>query len=273
MQNIAQDLRKRAKTIGYVPTMGALHEGHLRLIRQAQRENDIVVVSIFVNPIQFSPAEDFSRYPRPIKQDISLCRRENVDFLFYPRGKEMYPLGFKTYVLVEQLGDVLCGASRRGHFRGVATVVTKFFNILQPDRAYFGQKDAQQAIIIQRMVEDLNMPIKIRVMPIVRHKSGLALSSRNIYLNEQERQDALCLSQALKFAKDLVKSGERDCQIVTEKIREFMESKKTARIEYISIVDFKNLKPVEKISDKCLIALAVHFGKTRLIDNIVVKPS
>jgi len=271
MQEIVRGLKLKNKTIGFVPTMGALHEGHLSLIRKARKENDFVVLSIFVNPIQFGPTEDFSRYPRPMKQDIHLCRKHNVDFLFYPGAKLMYPLGFKTYVVVEQLSDVLCGTARCGHFRGVATVVAKLFNILQPDRAYFGRKDAQQAIIIQKMVEDLNMPIRIRVMPIVRHRNGLALSSRNIYLNEKERQEALCLPQALKFAKDLIKSGERSSQCIIKKIGEFIGSKKTARIEYISIVDLKNLKPLEKIADKCLIALAVRIGKTRLIDNIVVK--
>lgn len=271
MQKIVQRLKLRNKTIGFVPTMGALHEGHLSLIRRARRENDFVMVSIFVNPIQFGAREDFSRYPRPIKQDISLCQKENVDFLFYPARKEMYPLGFKTYVVVEQLGDVLCGASRRGHFRGVATVVTKFFNILQPARAYFGQKDAQQAIIIQRMAEDLNMPIKIRVMPIVRQRSGLALSSRNIYLNDEETERALSLSQALKLAKRLIKSGEKNSKSIIDKMTEFLRSERNLKIEYISIVDLDNLKPVEKIIKNCLIALAVHIGKTRIIDNILIK--
>ncbi len=273
MQQTARALKDRNKTIGFVPTMGALHEGHLSLIRIARKENNFVVVSIFVNPIQFGAREDFSRYPRPIKQDISLCQKENVDFLFYPARKEMYPLGFKTYVVVEQLGDVLCGASRRGHFRGVATVVTKFFNILQPDRAYFGQKDAQQAIIIQRMVKDLNMSIKIRVMPIVRQRSGLALSSRNIYLNDEETERALSLSQALKLAKRLIKSGEKNSKSIIDKMTEFLRSEGNLKIEYISIVDLDNLKPVEKIIKNCLIALAVHIGKTRLIDNIIVKPN
>lgn len=273
MQNIAQDLKKKGKTIGFVPTMGALHEGHLGLIRGAQKENDITVVSIFVNPIQFGPTEDFSRYPRPLKQDTAFCLKQKVDLLFYPPANQMYKMGFKTYVEVEELSNVLCGVERKDHFRGVATVVCKLFNIVQPDSAYFGQKDAQQAIIIQRMVKDLNMPIRIRVMPIVRHRNGLALSSRNVYLDEQERQDALCLSEALKHAKNLIKSGERNCQIIIKKLREFIESKKTARIEYVSIVDFNNLKPIERIIDKCLIALAVRIGKTRLIDNIIVKPN
>lgn len=273
MQKIVGGLKKRSKTIGFVPTMGALHEGHLSLIRRARKENDITVVSIFVNPIQFGPTEDFSRYPRPLKQDTALCSKQKVDLLFYPSANQMYKMGFKTYVEVKELSNVLCGVERKEHFRGVATVVCKLFNIVQPDSAYFGQKDAQQAIIIQRMVEDLNMPIRIKVMPIVRDRAGLALSSRNVYLAEQERQDALCLSETLKMAKDLIKSGERNCQIIIKKLRDFIESKRTVRIEYVSIVDLENLKPVERIVDKCLIALAVRIGKTRLIDNVIVKPN
>jgi pantoate--beta-alanine ligase len=272
MQKIAQGLKRRNKTIGFVPTMGALHEGHLSLIRQANKENDIIVVSIFVNPIQFGPREDFSCYPRPLKEDRALCLKQKVDLLFYPTANQMYKMGFKTYVEVKDLSNVLCGVKRKGHFRGVATVVCKLFNIVQPDSAYFGQKDAQQAIIIQRMVKDLNIPIRIRLMPTVRQRNGLALSSRNLYLDKQERQDALCLSEALKRAKNLIKSGERNCQIIIKKLRELIESKKTARLEYVSIVDLENLKPMKKIKDKCLIALAVCIGKTRLIDNMVVKP-
>jgi len=287
LRKIIPLLRKykvRNKSIGFVPTMGALHKGHLSLIREARKENDIVVVSIFVNPVQFGPKwlwlseakprpsglEDFRRYPRPIKKDLSFCLKEGVDFVFLPKVKEMYPEGFKTYVMVEELSDVLCGKSRPGHFRGVATVVTKLLNIVGPDNAYFGQKDAQQAIIIKRMVKDLNIPARIKVMPTVRGKDGLALSSRNTYLSEKERKDALVLSRSLKLARDLIKRREKRAKKVILSMRQLIQRKKKAKIDYIDIVDISTLKPVKKISKNCLIALAVQIGKTRLIDNIII---
>lgn len=286
MTEVLRKLKLKSRTIGFVPTMGALHRGHLSLIRQARRENDIAVVSIFVNPAQFVPGEDFGRYPRPIGKDVACCRKEKVDFIFYPKAKDLYPQDFKTSVTVEQLSNVLCGKSRPGHFRGVATVVTKLFNIVHPDIAYFGQKDAQQAIIIKRLVCDLNIPTKIRVMPIIREKDGLAMSSRNTYLNQQERKDALVLFQSLNLAKNLIKKGERNTARVIRSMREVIATKKSAkidgstsltinlersrRIDYISIVDPRDLKPVKKIFNGCLIALAVRIGKTRLIDNTIV---
>lgn len=260
----------KGKTIGFVPTMGALHKGHLSLIRQAHRENDIVVVSIFVNPAQFGAKEDFKHYPRPIKKDITLCKEEGVDFIFYPTASRMYPDGFRTYVNVEELSDCLCGKSRPGHFKGVATVVTKLFNIVLPDVAYFGQKDAQQALIIRRMTQDLNFPIRIKVIPIIRDKDGLALSSRNVYLNERERKDAVVLFNSLNLARDLINRGVRDTAKIIGLMKQLIYKKKSAKIDYISIVDTDNLKPLNKISAKALVALAVWTGKTRLIDNMVI---
>jgi pantoate--beta-alanine ligase len=258
------------KTIGFVPTMGALHEGHLTLMRQARRENDFVVVSIFVNPAQFGPREDFKKYPRSLKQDAILCRKKGVDIIFYPDIKEMYPVNYKTYVEVSNLSDCLCGKFRPGHFRGVATIVAKLFNIVSPDIAYFGQKDAQQAIIIQKMVLDLNMPLKIKIVPTVRNEDGLALSSRNLYLNPRERKDALIIYQALSLAQDLIRKGNTKSTSIIQKMRQLISSKKSARVQYIAIVDIEDLKPVQRIRDKVIIALAVYMGKTRLIDNIII---
>jgi pantoate--beta-alanine ligase len=271
MQDFSRRNKAAGKSIGFVPTMGALHEGHLSLIRRARRENDIAVVSIFVNPTQFAPQEDLKKYPRDLKRDARLCSREGVDCIFYPAAGQMYPAGYRTYVTVEKLSDVLCGKSRPGHFKGVATVVTKLFNIVNPDSAYFGQKDAQQAIIIKRMASDLNMPVEIKVMPTLRAKDGLALSSRNVYLSKQERKDALVLSGALKAALNLVKAGAREPAKVIKKMQQLILAKKTAKIDYISLVDLDRLEPVKRISAGCLLALAVRIGKTRLIDNAVTK--
>lgn len=268
MSEAAKKASAKGKSIGLVPTMGALHQGHLSLIRRARRENDFTAVSIFVNPAQFGPAEDFKRYPRDFKADALLCKREAVDILFYPSIKEMYPAGFGSNITVEALSNVLCGSSRPGHFKGVATVVAKLFNIVKPDTAYFGQKDAQQAIIIKRMVRDLNMPVKIKVLPIVREKDGLAMSSRNVYLSQQERKDALILSESLRYARSLIKGGVADSGKVIQEIRRMINAKKAARIDYVAVVDSRSLEPVNKIKGRCLIALAAWFGKTRLIDNI-----
>ncbi|MDP2923282.1 MAG: pantoate--beta-alanine ligase [Candidatus Omnitrophota bacterium] len=272
MQEASKKARRNNQTIGFVPTMGALHQGHLSLIRRARRENALVVVSIFVNPAQFSPQEDFKKYPRNFKRDIRMCKSEGVDIIFYPDKKEMYPDNYRTYVMVEGLSDVLCGKFRPGHFKGVATVVIKLFNIVHPDIAYFGQKDAQQAIIIKKMVEDLNLPLKIKVMPTLREKDGMALSSRNAYLKPNERRDALVLERALNLAKDLVGQGKRNSSQIIRKMRQLIEQKKSAKVQYISIVDLENLKPVAKIKEKALIALAVSIGRTRLVDNIIVRP-
>lgn len=270
MQQISKNFRRKGNTIGFVPTMGALHEGHLSLIRQARRENNKVVASIFVNPAQFSPAEDFKKYPRDLKRDANLCEKSGADIIFYPKTKDIYPQDYKTYVTVEDLSNVLCGKSRPGHFRGVATVVTKLFNIVNPDIAYFGQKDAQQAIIIKKMVSDLNMPVEIKVLPTVREKDGLAMSSRNAYLNPRQRRGASVLHQALKLADRLIRQGNKNPSDVIRRMRQLVNTKKDASVEYISIVNPKNLRPVDKIKDNVLIALAVFIGKTRLIDNIVV---
>ncbi|MDD5730326.1 MAG: pantoate--beta-alanine ligase [Candidatus Omnitrophica bacterium] len=270
MEKVSRDAKNKGKSLGFVATMGALHDGHLSLIRKARKENDIVVVSIFVNPAQFGPKEDFKRYPRPVKQDLALCRKTGVDFVFSPKSEEMYPEGFKTYVQVEGLSDTLCGAKRPGHFRGVATVVTKLFNIIRPDTAYFGQKDAQQLIILQQMAKDLNMPVKIKMLPIVREKTGLALSSRNIYLKGSERKDALALSRALAEASRLLKKGINSSGRIIAGMQSIIKKAPAARIDYTAIVGLTDLKPVKLIKGGCLIALAVRIGKTRLIDNMIV---
>jgi pantoate--beta-alanine ligase len=271
MQTAALASKRAGRSIGLVPTMGALHEGHASLISTCRKENDIAVVSIFVNPIQFGPSEDFKRYPRPFSQDEILCRKERVDFIFHPGPRDMYPSGFKTYVDVQELGDALCGAFRQGHFRGVTTVVAKLFNACMPDRAYFGQKDAQQAVIIRRMVKDLNIPVSVKVMKTVREKGGLAISSRNVYLSEGRKADAQVISQALKLAQRLAANGVRNTAAITAQMTELIESKKCEKIEYISIVDTEHLKPVSRITRPCLAAIAAWFDGTRLIDNIVIK--
>lgn len=271
MSLFSKNARLRSKSIGFVPTMGALHEGHLGLIRKARRENDTVAVSIFVNPAQFGAREDLKKYPRDLKRDAKLCKKAGVDIIFCPHAKDMYRNGYNTYISVLGLSDVLCGRFRPGHFKGVATIVNKLFNIIQPDTAYFGQKDAQQAVIIKRMVEDLNIPVKIRMMPTVRERDGLAMSSRNTYLNKDERKDAAVLYQALILARNSIKAGIKDAAQITSRMRQLIQKKKTTKIDYISIVGPDNLKPVKKIPRICLVALAVWVGKTRLIDNLMIK--
>lgn len=272
LKRISLELRKyKNQRIGFVPTMGALHEGHLSLIRQARKDNKLVVVSIFVNPKQFGPNEDLKKYPRMLKKDLSLCRKEGVDFVFYPTPEGMYPKGHSTYVNVEGLSVALCGRSRPGHFKGVTTVVAKLLNLIRPDVLYLGQKDAQQAIIIKKMVENLNFPVAIRVMPTVRQRDGLAISSRNIYLNSKERKEAVVLYQALRLAKLLITNGARDTKRIISRMSQLIKRKKSVRIDYIEIVDTANLLPVRKVKGNCLIALAVYIGKTRLIDNLIIK--
>ncbi|MCX5705532.1 MAG: pantoate--beta-alanine ligase [Candidatus Omnitrophica bacterium] len=273
MSAYSSKARLRGRCIGFVPTMGALHEGHLSLIRQAGKDNDLVLVSIFVNPAQFGPKEDLRKYPRTFIRDARLCKNSGVDVIFYPGIAQMYPEGYRTYVSVEGLSDCLCGRSRPGHFKGVATVVAKLFNIVQPDTAYFGVKDAQQSVMIRKMVQDLNIPVKIRVMPTVREGSGLALSSRNDYLSLNEKKDALILSRSLSFAEYLIKSGLKDADRVISAMKQLILKKRSAKIDYISIVDASTLRPLKKIAGECLIALAVRIGRTRLIDNVVVKVS
>ena len=271
MKKISKDLILNGKSIGFVPTMGYLHEGHLSLVRKARKENEIVVVSIFVNPTQFGPNEDFDKYPRDTDRDLKLLQNENVDFVFMPSAEEMYPEGYATYVIVERLTEVLCGKSRPGHFRGVATVVTKLFNIVKPTMAYFGQKDAQQFIVLKRMVEDLNMDVEMVEAPIVRESDGLAMSSRNVYLSPEERKQAVALFETLNLAKKAIENGERDAEKVKKLMRENISKYDKVIIDYIEIVDEKNLTPLSKIEGKVFIAIAAFVGKARLIDNIIVE--
>lgn len=258
-------------SIGFVPTMGYLHEGHISLIKKAREENDIVITSIFVNPTQFGPNEDFKKYPRDESRDLQKCEENGCDIVFLPQVDEMYPDSFLTFVQVEELGKGLCGKSRPTHFRGVTTVLTKLFNIVKPDRAYFGQKDAQQLVIVKKMVEDLNMDVEIIGCPIVREADGLAISSRNTYLSPEERNDALFLNKSLKLAKNIIENGEKNISIIKNEMEKAILSGNNNAIDYIEFVDTKTLNPVSEIKDNVLIAIAVKVGKTRLIDNIVVE--
>lgn len=270
-QEIAR-ARREGKTVGFVPTMGYLHNGHLSLMAIAKKENDLVVASIFVNPTQFGPNEDFAKYPRDLQRDASLARNIGVDIIFAPEVEEMYgPNGGLTYVDINQLSDHLCGARRPGHFRGVCTVVTKLFNIVQPDRAYFGQKDAQQALIIKRMTQDLDLPVEVKTLPTVRESDNLAMSSRNVYLSPEERQAALTLSRSLAMAEEMIHAGEHNTQTVIDAITEMITAEPLARVDYISAVSAETLQPTDQLSGQVLIALAVFFGKTRLIDNLIMQ--
>jgi len=271
MKTVVKELKSKGKTIGFVPTLGYLHEGHLSLVRSSVQRTDTTVVSIFVNPTQFGPKEDFKDYPRDIKKDIKILKREGVDYLFLPDTEEMYPQGYKTYAEVQDLEEKLCGLYRPGHFKGVCTVVLKLFNIVNPDSAFFGQKDAQQAIILKKMVEDLNLEVKIEVLPLVRDEDGLALSSRNEYLNSEERQAALALPRSLQEAKKMIKEGERRAAVIIEKMKEIIGKEPLAKIDYVEIVDLDELDPVEEIEKEALVALAVFVGKTRLIDNMIIE--
>lgn len=270
MKNIARDLKKQGKRIGLVPTMGYLHEGHLSLVRECVEMADCTVVSVFVNPAQFGPNEDFKRYPRDLERDSEILEKEGVDYLFSPEAGQIYPQGFKTYVEVNDLQDKLCGRSRIGHFRGVCTVVLKLFNILNPDLAFFGQKDAQQAIVLKKMVQDLDLDVKIEILPIVREEDELALSSRNGYLNPEQRKAALSLSRSLREVQQMVDKGERDATLLKIKIQDIINSESLTSIDYIEIVDMENLDPLPRIEKRALIAIAVYVGKVRLIDNVIV---
>ncbi len=271
MRKAALEEKTRGRSIGFVPTMGFLHEGHLSLVRESVRRADVTVVSIYVNPAQFGPQEDFQQYPRDIQRDVELLKNEMVDYLFLPDNQEIYPEGYKTYVEVHDLQDKLCGRSRPGHFRGVCTVVLKLFSIVSPDRAFFGQKDAQQAIILKRMAQDLNLGVTIEVMPIVREEAGLALSSRNAYLNQKERNAARVLSASLEQARVMVENGESDADQIIERMKKMIGREPLAQIDYVEIVDMENLDPVQKIENKALAALAVFIGKVRLIDNTILQ--
>jgi pantoate--beta-alanine ligase len=261
---------KLPEAVGFVPTMGYLHEGHLVLVRQARAENSSVVVSIFVNPTQFGPQEDFNKYPRDPKRDLAMLEKEKVDIVFMPSVVEMYPPNFNSWVEVGKVSERLEGASRPGHFRGVATVVAKLFNIVQPDRAYFGQKDAQQLVVIKKMVADLNMNLEVVAVPTVREPDGLAMSSRNTYLNSEERKAAVVLYQALTLAQKLWSQGEKDAQTIRQRMTELIQKQPLADIDYISIADAETLDELDKIKPPALVSLAVKIGKTRLIDNVMV---
>ena len=261
-----------SKKVGFVPTMGFLHEGHLSLVRKARKDNNVVVVSIFVNPTQFGPNEDLDAYPRDLERDCSLLEKEKVDYVFVPQVDEMYPKDFSTSIHVSKLTDHLCGYYRSGHFDGVVLVVNKLFNIVKPTKAYFGQKDAQQFRVLKRMVRDLNMDVQMVEMPIVREKDGLAMSSRNVYLSPQERKDALALHEALQYAVSQIKKGRKDAHKIRLESINIMRRHPHVRVQYFEIVDEETLQPVMEINSKVIIATAAYVGKARLIDNEIVEP-
>jgi pantoate--beta-alanine ligase len=267
MREVAKALHARQQSLAFVPTMGALHEGHLSLVRQARELADAVVVSIFVNPAQFGPNEDFTRYPRDLENDCRMLSALDVNYLFTPEVEEMYPDGSRTFVEVEKWGEYLCGATRPGHFRGVTTVVAKLFNIVIPDFAVFGRKDAQQAILIERMTRDLNFDIQIVTCPIVREPDGLAMSSRNRYLSPEQRQAALVLHHSLLRARAMIERGESNAAVIREGMKEVFKSAPLVRVDYIELVDPATLRPVDTVRNETLIAVAAYVGTTRLIDN------
>jgi pantoate--beta-alanine ligase len=272
MSSVARKIRREQdKTVGLVPTMGALHEGHLSLVREARRMCDVVVVTVFVNPAQFGPGEDFAHYPRDLTKDTALLTDYNVDYIFAPTVEEIYPKGFSTYVNVEGLSEQLEGASRPGHFRGVSTVVTILLNTIRPDFAFFGQKDAQQALVIRRLVKDLAIDTEIVILPIVREDSGLAISSRNLYLTPDEQKSATIIHKALKQAKQAFKDGERNANRLTDLIRTTVESEPRARLDYVAVTDAETLEKLDRVDDRpTLVAVAAYLGKTRLIDNMIL---
>ncbi|EAI9053492.1 pantoate--beta-alanine ligase [Campylobacter upsaliensis] len=269
LKNIIKKWKNQGLSIGYVPTMGYLHDGHLSLIKKASK-NDKIIVSIFVNPMQFGVNEDLATYPRDLERDAKLCENEGVAVLFTPSVEQMYPKDFSSYVDMNSLTDKLCGAKREGHFRGVCTILMKFFHLITPDVVYFGQKDAQQCAVVKHMVEDLNLDLEIEICPIIREKDGLAKSSRNVYLNEAERNAALVLSRAIFLGENLIKKGERESKIILQAMREELQKESLARIDYIELVNPKTMQNLERIEDSALGALAVYIGKTRLIDNFLL---
>ena len=270
IRDIVKAWRRDGLTVGLVPTMGYLHEGHQSLIARSAAQNDRTVVSVFVNPIQFGPNEDLEAYPRDIERDKAAVVAAGGDVIFHPEPEEMYPPHFTSFVDTTETTELLCGAVRPVHFRGVCTVVSKLFNIVQPDRAYFGQKDAQQLATIKRFVRDLNFDIEIVPCPIVREEDGLAKSSRNTYLNPQERKAALILSKSLTIGRQLVEAGERDANVVATAIRQHLETEPLAKVDYVEVVDFETVQRVNRIAGETLVAIAVYIGKTRLIDNFIV---
>ena len=272
MGEVCRKARQEGRSVGLVPTMGAFHEGHLSLMRESRKRDQLVIVSLFVNPMQFGPGEDYGRYPRDREGDSAKASVIGVDYLFAPSTDALTPKGYSTYVLVERLSDKLCGASRPGHFRGVTTIVCKLFHITNPNRAYFGQKDAQQTILMGRMIADLNWDIELVVLPTVREKDGLAMSSRNAYLNPQQRGEATILFRSLRWAEEEIRRGERDARKIRAEMRRMISSMKTARIDYVALVDPASLEEANRVEGKVLIALAVRFGEARLIDNLVVEP-
>jgi pantoate--beta-alanine ligase len=272
MHALSRAARADGTRLGLVPTMGALHEGHLSLVRAAREKSDLVAASIFVNPTQFGPNEDFAKYPRTLESDCALLEREGVELVFAPTVEEMYPQGAVTWVVVEGLSDRLCGKSRPGHFRGVTTVVAKLFNIVEPDVAFFGQKDAAQVAIIRRMVRDLNMPVAIEVCPIVREPDGLAISSRNAYLSFEERKSSLVLHRSLMRVKKLFEGGERDSAKLIAAAKQEFAGEPVVRLDYIEVVDPETLEPEAPGSRRTLVAAAAFVGQTRLIDNILLEP-
>lgn len=269
LRTVIKEWKKQGLSIGFVPTMGYLHEGHMSLVKNARKENDKVVLSVFVNPMQFSPNEDLDKYPRDFEADTKLCTENGVDLIFHPTPEEMYPEGFCSFVDMEGPTAELCGKSRPIHFRGVCTVVNKLFNAVQPDRAYFGQKDAQQLSVIKRMVKDLNMPIEIKGCPIIREADGLAKSSRNKYLSEEERKSALILSKSIFLGEKMVKDGEHSTKAVCDAIRKNIETEPLAKIDYVEAVDFDTVQKIDTVKGTVLFAIAVYIGKTRLIDNFI----
>jgi len=276
MASVARKLRRdEDKTIGLVPTMGALHDGHLSLVREARRMCDVVVVSVFVNPAQFGPGEDFARYPRDLTKDTTRLADYNVEYIFAPAVEEIYPKNFATYVTVEGLSEQFEGASRPGHFRGVATVLTVLFNTVRPDFAFFGQKDAQQTLVVKRLVRDLAFDTEVVVLPTVREESGLALSSRNNYLSREEREAAVVLYRALQRAKETYREGERSARKIAEAVRAAVEAEPRARLDYVGVTDAETMEKIERAADDrpVLVAVAAFVGKTRLIDNVVIQPA
>jgi pantoate--beta-alanine ligase len=270
MRSFSGKTKSHGKKIAFVPTMGALHEGHLSLVAEAKKQADVVVVSIFINPIQFGPNEDLARYPRNPRRDKKLLKNLGVDVLFAPSSAEMYPAGFKTFVEVESLSQRLCGRSRQNHFRGVTTVVAKLFTIISPDLAFFGQKDFQQQLIIKRMARDLNLAVQIISLPTIREYDGLALSSRNAYLSPAERKSAAVLYRTLMLGKEMARGGEMEAKKIIARMRTTIFSVPGLRLDYLVIVDAETLDEVEKIKSGCLIAVAAYLGKTRLIDNLII---
>jgi len=268
MQKISRVKARENKSIGFVPTMGYLHQGHLQLVEKAVEENEIVVVSIFVNPTQFGPEEDYDEYPRDLERDLDLLRERNVDYVFYPAVEEVFPEGYATYVQVEKGTDVLCGRSRPNHFRGVTTIVTKLFNMVKPHRAYFGQKDGQQLLIIRRITADLNMDIEVVAGPTVREEGGLAMSSRNKYLSSEEREAALVINRTLRKASKWIEDGERDGWEIKKKMEKEIKNEPLATLDYASVVSRENLQELGEIKGPIMIAIAAYIGSTRLIDNV-----